>query len=102
MENIAKYGVWEEEASPYSSNDADSTSLSAQEVGVQEERSGREHAHRLLTRFVLVTLISTVAAWTIVVVMLTNMTSAFGDIISIITAFEFLLQFFPFIMALSI
>ena len=94
MENIAKYGVWEEEASPYSSNDADSTSLSAQEVGVQEERSGREHAHRLLTRFVLVTLISTVAAWTIVVVMLTNMTSAFGDIISIITAFEFLLSIF--------
>ena len=94
MENIAKYGVWEEEASPYSSNDADSTSLSAQEVGVQEERSGREHAHRLLTRFVLVTLISIVAAWTIVVVMLTNMTSAFGDIISIITAFEFLLSIF--------
>lgn len=94
MENIAKYGVWEEEASPYSSNDADSTSLSAQEVGVQEERSGREHAHRLLTRFVLVTLIGAVAAWIILIIMLTNTASAFGEVISIATAFEFLFSIF--------
>ena len=80
MENIAKDGLWEEEANPHSANDAGSTSLSAQVVGVQKEGSGREQVHKLLTRFALVTLISTVAAWTIVVVMLTSMTSAFGDV----------------------
>lgn len=94
MENIAKDGLWEEEANPHSANDAGSTSLSAQVVGVQKEGSGREQVHKLLTRFALVTLISTVAAWTIVVVMLTSMTSAFGDVISIITAFEFLFSIF--------
>ena len=94
MDNNTKDSVYGEETLQEVSNDVEGTKASAKEVVVQEEKPEHKKERKTLTRFALLALIGAVAAWIILIIMLTNTASAFGEVISIATAFEFLFSIF--------
>ena len=94
MDNNTKDSVYGEETLQEVYNDVEGTKASAKEVVVQEEKPEHKKERKTLTRFALLALIGAVAAWIILIIMLTNTASAFGEVISIATAFEFLFSIF--------